>query len=126
MFRFNLLFTSLLILLTANCLIAQNHQNVEQVGRIYNQWGDAYDVVIEGDYDYVATYYSGLQIVDISDPENPEVVGYWDDNPGFAYGVFVAGDFAYVADGPSGLRVIDVSDPENPDEVGFYDTPGFS
>ena len=42
------------VLLAANTLIAQNHENVEQVGRIYNQWPGAYDVVVEGDNAFVA------------------------------------------------------------------------
>ncbi len=28
---------------------AQDHENVEQVGRIYNYWHDANDVVVVGD-----------------------------------------------------------------------------
>ena len=123
MSRFTIILAAALTL-TVSSVSAQNRENVEQVGRIYNQWDHAWNVVVEGDYAFVAAGVSGLQILDISDPENPEVVGYWDDNPGEAKCVFVVGDFAYVADAGSGLRVIDVSDPENPDEVGFYDTPG--
>ena len=78
-----LLLTIICITLTVNInLFARDHENVEQVGRIYNQWDAAYDVVVVGELAYVATGLSGLQIVDISDPENPEIIGYWDDNPG--------------------------------------------
>jgi len=120
-----LLIISICIALTVGTeLFAQDHENVEQVGRIYNQWHDARDVVVVGSLAYIATEESGLQIVDVSNPEDPEIVGYWIDNPGLAYGVAVSGDYAYVADYESGLRVINVADPEHPQEVGYYDTPG--
>ena len=102
---------------------AQDHENVEQVGRIYNQWDHAEDVVVVGDLVYVATGVSGLQILDVSNPEHPREVGNYD-TPGEAWGVTVSGDYAYVADYRSGLRVISVADPEHPEEVGYCDTQG--
>ncbi|NQT33862.1 hypothetical protein HQ587_01625, partial [bacterium] len=111
-----ILIISICIALTACAdLFAQDHENVEQVGRIYNLWENANDVVVFGDLAYVAVGVSGLQIVDVSDPENPEIIGYWDDNPEYSYGVAVSGDYAYIADWRSGLCVISVSDPENPE-----------
>ena len=41
---------------------------------------------------------SGLQVIDVSDPENPTIVGSAD-TPGWAAGVYVSGNYAYVADG---------------------------
>ncbi len=121
-----LLVISICIALTAGAdLFAQDHENVEQVGRIYNQWGNAQDVVVVGDLAYVAAGPSGLQIVDISNPENPEIIGYWDDNPWWdTYGVAVSGDYAYLAS--DGLRVISVADPEHPEEVGYCDTTNYA
>ncbi|MDP8240369.1 MAG: T9SS type A sorting domain-containing protein [Candidatus Hatepunaea meridiana] len=128
-----LFFTIICITLIAGAeLYSQDAENVEQVGRLYNQWDCANGVVIVGDLAYIATGISGLQILNISDPENPEIIGYWDDNPGIANSVTVSGDYAYVAYSPiwisgdpvgGGLRVVDITDPENPEEVGFYDTP---
>jgi choice-of-anchor B domain-containing protein len=49
-----------------------------------------HNLYIKGDTMYQSNYVSGLQVVDISDPENPEKVGYFDthpfteDQPGFA------------------------------------------
>ncbi len=65
----------------------------------------AYGVVVAGSYAYVADYYSGLQVIDISDPTSPWIVGSVD-TPGSAYGVAVAGSYAYVADCYSGLQVL--------------------
>ena len=85
-----ILFTIICIaFLVSADLFAQDHENVEQVGRIYNHWDSAEDVFVVGNLAYVAAGRSGLQIVDVSDPENPEVIGYWDDNPGSAIGATV-------------------------------------
>ena len=120
-----LLITIICIVFTTSAdLFAQDAKNVEQVGRIYNQWVFTFDVFITGDLAYVATGTAGLQIVNVSDPENLDVIAYWDDNPGGAYGVTVSGDYAYVADGECGLCVVNISDPENPVEAGHVDTPG--
>ena len=74
-----ILIISICVALTAGAdLYTQDHENVEQVGRIYNQWSSAEDVVVVGGLVYVAAGNFGLQIVNISDPENPEIIDYWD------------------------------------------------
>ena len=75
------------------------------------------DIHIAGHYAYVIVWYSGLRIIDISDPAIPIEVGAYQP-PGFAEAVYVAGHYAYVAAQTAGLRVIDVSDPAAPVEVG--------
>ena len=96
------------VALTADAnLFAQDAENVEQVGRIYNQLDIALDVVVSDDLAYVAAGVSGLQIVDISNPDSPELVGYWDDNIWFARGVAVSGNYAYLANHPDDLHVVD-------------------
>lgn len=89
-----LLFTVICIALTAGAdLYAQDHENVEQVERIYDQWDDTENVVVVVDLAYVAAELSGLQVADMSDSENPEVIGYWD-YINTAKGVTVSGDYA--------------------------------
>jgi len=85
--------------------------------------GDAWAVAVAGDYAYVADAFSGLRVIDISDPANPVLAGSCD-TPDRARGVAISGDHAYVADEDSGLQVIDISDPTNPVSAGSYDTPG--
>jgi len=83
----------------------------------------AYGVAIAGDYAYVADGYSGLQVIDISDPTAPSYAGSyltWQ----WCRGVAISGNYAYVADYSSGLHVIDISDPTAPSYAGSYDTPG--
>ena len=74
-----------------------------------------------GDYVYVADNDPGLQVIDISDPEDPELVATAETS-GCALGVAISGTHAYVADGQSGLQVIDISDPRVPRLVGHLAT----
>ena len=90
----------------------------------------AMGVTVSGNYAYVAAGYSGLMVMDVSDPTNPTRVGVvhvWDENSiAYADDVVVSGNYAYVAAGYGGLWVLDVSDPTNPTTVGFYDTSGYA
>jgi len=107
---------------------------IERVG--FGTGGDAQDVVVDGDYAYVADGENGLVIINVEDPLAPKFAGNYIpsygspaaagvyDTDGFASGVAVSGDYAYVADGTNGLVVIDVSDRTAPVEVGSYDTDG--
>jgi hypothetical protein len=82
----------------------------------------ALGVAVSGTHAYVADGGSGLQVIDITNPESPRIVGSVD-TPGNAMGVAVSGTHAYVTDGNRGLQVIDITDPESPEIVGSVDTP---
>ncbi len=87
--------------------------------------GIAYDVVVCGNYAYVASHFSILQVVDISDPQDVKIVGRIDTPPGGAdpwidvagYAIAVSGTYACVASS-YGLFVVDIGNPENPQIVG--------
>ncbi len=83
---------------------------------------DAKDVFVSGNYAYVADPYSGLKIIDISNPAKPTLAGSYS-NPGYAKSVYVSGNYAYLATGWCGLMIIDISNPANPKLTGTYDTP---
>ncbi|MBI4651111.1 S8 family serine peptidase [Candidatus Desantisbacteria bacterium] len=87
--------------------------------------GFTFGVYVSGNYAYVADGISGLQIIDISDPNNLNIVGSVD-TPGIADKVCVSGNYAYIADGDSGLQIIDISNPVNPNITGNIDTPGYA
>jgi hypothetical protein len=74
----------------------------------YDSPGTANDVVVIGDYAFIADGTGGLRIVNISDPASPSAMGTYD-TPGDALGVAVSGNFAYIADGSSGLVAVDIS-----------------
>jgi len=89
----------------------------------YDTPDSARGVTVSGNYAYVADGYSGLQIIDIGNPESPTLKGSYN-TPGWAWGVTVSGNYAYVADRNSGLQIIDISNPESPTFKGSYNTPG--
>jgi hypothetical protein len=92
--------------------------NVRFVGRC-NTPGYAYDVDVSGSYAYVADYYQGLRIIDISNPQAPVEVGHCDSARNAVH-VLVRDSLAYVASHSYGLRVVDVRDPANPVFVGVF------
>jgi hypothetical protein len=67
----------------------------------------AQNVVVAGNYVYVADSEEGLRVIDVSYPALPVEVGYYN-TPGSASGVAVAESYAYVADGPY-FGIYDVS-----------------
>jgi len=73
----------------------------------------------------VADGVSGLQIIDVSNPNAPELRGNYN-TPGNAHGVAILGNLAFVADTMSGLQIIDFTNPTAPILRGSYDTPGFA
>jgi hypothetical protein len=83
----------------------------------YNTAGGAHDLVISGNYLYVADQSGGLTVLSIADPASPSLVT---STPaaGDAHGVAIAGNYLYVADYGYGLRVFDVSIPSAPIQVG--------
>lgn len=83
--------------------------------------GDAKDVALSGVYACVANGNSGLQVLVLTDPENPADGGSCDTD-GTAKGVAVSGNYAFVADYDYGLQVIKLSDLSGIE--GSYDTPG--
>jgi hypothetical protein len=92
---------------------------ISGIGSAYN----VFDVVLLGDYAYLANETYGLVIANVSVPTNPSIVGHYD-SPGSTWDVIVSGGYAYMADAGSGLLICDISNPANPYYVGSYDTPG--
>lgn len=98
--------------------------DMREVGGLDVDFGALENVVVQGDYAYVAGW-TGLLIVDVSDPVQPTVADSHY-TPGNAHNVaVVAGDLqahphAYVADGYFGLRTFDVSTPTAVVDRGSY------
>ncbi|MFC4544537.1 LVIVD repeat-containing protein [Halosolutus amylolyticus] len=74
--------------------------------------------------------YTGVEIVDISDPSNPELAAIWrlrDELPGFAaagvnpnHDIYVQDDLVYNAFWDAGVVVLDASDPSDPQLVSQF------
>jgi hypothetical protein len=82
-----------------------------------NTPGTALALHLNGSYAYVADKYSGLHIIDISNPHSPVLIGSCD-TPGEAVDVTVSGSYAYVADYNKGLQIIDIGTASSPSIVG--------
>lgn len=100
------------------------------VGRWPGEWpadGDAIrwmgSIVVSGNYAYVPSGPSGLQILDVSDPDQPRrvsrYVSEFQSQPGR---VAVLGEHAYLAG--ERLEVINIRDPRHPTRVGVTDSGG--
>ncbi len=77
-----------------------------------------FDLEVVDNYVYIANTGYGLQIVDVSEPNNPIIVGTYD-TPNSAQSVEIEGNYAYIAD-TFGVQVVDISDPANPKGVNHY------
>lgn len=86
------------------------------------------DIALNGDYAYLSAEYSGLHVIDISNPALPERVTAVYLREARAVEVPAGGGaappYAYVATSNNrGLIVLDVSNPAGPVELGHNDTP---
>jgi len=87
--------------------------------------GEPYYPYYEYDGESPPYSWTGLEIIDISDPTTPTIVGSVA-TAGAAYDVYVSEDYAYVAEvesnfsGWQGLEVIDIKKPASPKIVGSY------
>ncbi|MBP9719495.1 MAG: hypothetical protein KBD46_03415, partial [Candidatus Levybacteria bacterium] len=76
--------------------------------------GGGSDVAISGNY-----VYTGVNSIDISDPNNLRVVGTFPTSVSF---IAISGKYAYGSHTDDGLFIFDISDPTNIVEVGSIDT----
>lgn len=102
----------------ASSLFAQ--RGIHKVSSYYNNWDEVQDVAIRGDYAFVTTGLSGLQVFDISDPENPEFVSSLE-LPLGANLIDIIHDFAYIQYDRClydldhiGFSVVEIGNPNTP------------
>lgn len=89
-----------------------------------NDWSTDLDI-FDGKL-YVAGYWGGMQIFDLSDPVYPQPIGYH--FLGLAMQITVGENMAFVGgvynQGSGGVEIFDVSDPSMPIHSGTYETGG--
>jgi hypothetical protein len=95
--------------------------------RLVSTWdtpGYAWAVAVSGGYAYVSDLngWSGLRVIDVTDPLNPWEVGSLQFDSDGLRQIAVSGNHAYIVKGYKELKVIDVSDPEAPFEVTSRET----
>ena len=69
--------------------------------------------VIRDNILYVADWFSGLHLYDISIPQHPRHLSNYH-TPGSSKGVTLFGDYVLIGDDDQGLQIIDVEDPHEP------------
>jgi len=80
---------------------------------------------IENNTAYVADWFSGLHIYDISNPNHPLHISNFH-TPGSSKGVVVSDGYAFVGDDDHGLQIIDVHDRRNPVKISDVPTDGLA
>ncbi len=80
-----------------------------------------WDVVVSGDYVYIADD-DGLRVIDVSNPRDPREVNIYTVPEGVS-SVAVTGVYAYMGNRSVGLQVLNVSDLQNIQVIGTYNMP---
>lgn len=95
-------------------------ENITEVGGLQDIPTDWEQLYVYGDYVFWTTTYSGVRVVDISDPSDPTIISSMATS-GPCYDVMIQDTFAYVVN--NDLYILDISDPLNPKETGSFRTP---
>jgi len=93
-----------------------------QVGKFSGEIGSVQGIATDGDCAYIAelSRYTGLNIIDVSDPTEPESIGH-SERISLPIGIDLFDDFVYIITVSGDMIVMDISDPINPEEIGVYD-----
>ena len=84
--------------------------------------------VPDGNYAYLSNGYSGMLVINISNPSSPILQGTYS-SPGYLMGVATSGNYAFVTANfvepdYGEIQAVDISDPSNPTWVTAQNIPG--
>ena len=86
-----------------------------------------WDLVVDGDYAYVANSFVGLVVVDLANPDLPVVRGSYEVvSQGQTVSVALADNVVLTTNNQTGLNAFDVSDPASPRLMSEWLTGGYS
>ncbi|MBU0520401.1 PQQ-binding-like beta-propeller repeat protein [bacterium] len=96
--------------------------NISLEGEIFNNFDFLGGIEVQCDYAYVTTGKSGLQILDVSNPDSITIHGFENAIWNASY-LDVSGEVAFVTSGNLGTEIwtVDISDPMNPEVAGYFD-----
>ena len=109
---------------TAVVDVTTNPFGPQQVGFITGDESTWRDIKFYNNHMYISTEAEmGIQVADITDPENPELVYEWD-GVSRAHNLFQADGYLYVigADEGTDMEILDLADPAVPVRVGGWST----
>ncbi|MBD3190724.1 MAG: hypothetical protein GF308_08765 [Candidatus Heimdallarchaeota archaeon] len=98
--------------------------NLIKYGQYDDDGGSSQGIDIENYVAYVANREDGLEIINVSDPQNPVIIASFKTD-GTAIDVCVYKNHAYVAIGGRGVDIIYVGDPHNPWRVSKINPGGY-
>lgn len=96
--------------------------NIANIGA---NFGGSRRAVIRDNILFVADWFSGLHLYDISDPASPRHLANYH-TQGSSKGVLVRGDYAFVADDDHGVQILDIKNPKQPRKISEVATPGLA
>ena len=88
-------------------------------------FGGSRKIALKDHMGYVADWFSGLHIYDLSTPQSPRLIRSVP-TQGSPKGIIVQDQWAYLADDDNGLVIVDVSDPAKAKIIHTVDTPGLA
>ncbi|HPH61813.1 MAG TPA: hypothetical protein PLX72_09235, partial [Candidatus Syntrophosphaera sp.] len=112
-------------------VFAQENFNLSLVSSTFTRWSTVDDIALDGNYAFVSTRDTGLQILDVSDSADPVVVNSFEIDGGVIVKSLVRDGILYALGWQSSpdsgstvetytLNIISVSDPQNPYLLGTY------
>lgn len=116
---------------TGNRLIGLELRRIPRVGNEGLAFGQGVNfggqrrIFMDGDIVYVADWFAGLHIYDLSNPRRPQLLSSVH-SVGSPKGVIVRDGVAFIADDDHGLLVVDVADPRKPRALGRLPLPGLA
>ena len=84
--------------------------NIDLLEIRYDDWLDAENIAVSGDYACVALNDQGIAVVDISDPQNPIEVALAE-RGGDPKVIQISGDYAYIGYTGEGIKVLNIMNP---------------
>ncbi|MCK5185421.1 MAG: hypothetical protein KAQ95_14015, partial [Candidatus Heimdallarchaeota archaeon] len=103
-------------LFTPNAVLSENTSKIFQYDESY---GWPWPVHVSGNYAFVSAWLGGMQVFDISDPDNPIFAGSFE-NDYEIRDVKVDANRAYVANMYNGLLILDISNLSNITQLGRH------
>jgi len=98
---------------------------IPNVSNIGANFGGSRRAVIRDNVLFVADWFSGLHLYDISVPGVPRHLSNYH-TQGSSKGVLVRGDYAFVADDDHGVQILDISNLNYPRKISEVATPGLA
>jgi len=112
------LFLGTIFICLINTLVAVYHKIAN-----YNTPGNATNIELVDDVAFVTLGSDGLEIIDISNPENPVLINNYTSNHSIS-NIKIVDNTAYIASSDSVVEILDISNPSEPVLLGMFSTSG--